>query len=273
MKTIYKVLASDGTPCHGGSGKWFMPKGKRPGKWMPAIKDIQPCARGYHFVNLEQLPTWLGPTLYEVEVRGQVIHLADKSVAEQARLIRKVEIWNDKTLRLFAADCAEHVLGIYERVCPKDDRPRKAIQAARDFANGLIDRNAAHAAANAASYAAAYAAANAANAAYSAAKAANAAYYAAEAASAAAEAASYAANAQCCRNAYSADYSATNAANAAYSAAEASYAASYAANAQCCRNAYSADSAANAAYSAAEAADAAEKEWQFKRLKHYLGVA
>ena len=248
MKTIYKVLASDGTPCHGGSGKWFMPKGKRPGKWMPAIKDIQPCARGYHFVNLEQLPTWLGPTLYEVEVRGQVTHLADKSVAEQARLIRKVEIWNDKTLRLFAADCAEHVLGIYERVCPKDDRPRKAIQAARDFANGLIDRNAAHAAANAA---------------YSAAEAA----YSADAA--------YAANAQCCRNAYSADYSAASyaASSAAYSAAEAAdaYAASYAA--------YDAAEAAEAAYAAsyyadpADAADAAEKEWQFKRLKHYLGVA
>ena len=230
MKTIYKVLASDGTPCHGGSGKWFMPKGKRPGKWMPAIKDIQPCARGYHFVNLEQLPTWLGPTLYEVEVRGQVTHLADKSVAEQARLIRKVEIWNDKTLRLFAADCAEHVLGIYERVCPKDDRPRKAIQAARDFANGLIDRNAAHAAANAA-------------------------YSAAEAAYAASYAASYAA------------------ANAAYSAAEAAYSAdaAYAANAQCCRNAYSADYSAASYY--ADPADAAEKEWQFKRLKHYLGVA
>ena len=243
MKTIYKVLASDGTPCHGGSGKWFMPKGKRPGKWMPAIKDIQPCARGYHFVNLEQLPTWLGPTLYEVEVRGQVTHLADKSVAEQARLIRKVEIWNDKTLRLFAADCAEHVLGIYERVCPKDDRPRKAIQAARDFANGLIDRNAAHAAAHAA-----HAAANAAYSAYSAAEAAYAASYAA----------SYAA------------------ANAAYSAAEAAYSAdaAYAANAQCCRNAYSADYSAASYYAdPADAADAAEKEWQFKRLKHYLGVA
>ena len=222
MKTIYKVLASDGTPCHGGSGKWFMPKGKRPGKWMPAIKDIQPCARGYHFVNLEQLPTWLGPTLYEVEVRGQVTHLADKSVAEQARLIRKVEIWNDKTLRLFAADCAEHVLGIYERVCPKDDRPRKAIQAARDFANGLIDRNAAHAA-----YAASYAA--------------YAASYAAEAAYSAAEAA------------YAASYA------AAYAASYAAYAASYAA--------YAADYSADAAYAAAE------KEWQFKRLKHYLGVA
>ena len=237
MKTIYKVLASDGTPCHGGSGKWFMPKGKRPGKWMPAIKDIQPCARGYHFVNLEQLPTWLGPTLYEVEVRGQVTHLADKSVAEQARLIRKVEIWNDKTLRLFAADCAEHVLGIYERVCPKDDRPRKAIQAARDFANGLIDRNAAHAAANAA-------------------------YSAAEAAYAASYAASYAAA--------NASYAA---AEAAHAAAEAAYSAdaAYAANAQCCRNAYSADYSAASYY--ADPADAAEKEWQFKRLKHYLGVA
>ena len=111
--TYYKVLAADGvSPQHGGSGKWFIPKGKRMGKWMPAIKDIQPCARGYHFVNIEQLPQWIGPTLYEIEVRGQVIHEADKSVAEQARLIRKVETWNAKNLRLYAADCAKRVLGL-----------------------------------------------------------------------------------------------------------------------------------------------------------------
>jgi hypothetical protein len=179
--TYYKVLAADGvSPQHGGSGKWFIPKGKRVGKWMPAIKDIQPCTRGYHFVNIEQLPHWLGPTLYEIEVRGQVIHEADKSVAEQARLVRKVETWNDKTLRLFAADCAERVLGLYEKQYPNDDRPCKAIQAARDFANGLINKDAANAAANAA-----YAAANAA---YAAANAADA-YAAANAASAAANAA------------------------------------------------------------------------------------
>ena len=180
--TYYKVLAEDGiSPQHGGSGKWFIPKGKRVGKWMPAIKGIRPCARGYHFVNIEQLPQWLGPTLYEIEVRGQVIHQADKSVAEQARLVRKVETWNDKTLRLFAADCAERVLGLYEKQYPNDDRPCKAIQAARDFANGLINKDAAYAAANAAyaAYAAAYAAANAVDA------AANAAYAAANAAAAA----------------------------------------------------------------------------------------
>ena len=193
--TYYKVLAADGvSPQHCGSGKWFIPKGKRMGKWMPAIKDIQPCIRGYHFVNIEQLPQWLGPTLYEIEVRGQIIHEADKSVAEQARLIRKVETWNNKTLRLYAADCAERVLGLYEKQYPKDDRPRKAIQAARDFANGLITKDAVNAAYGWAAANAAYAAPNAA------AYAANAAY-----------AATYAANA-------------ANAANAAYAAKCAAYA-------------------------------------------------
>jgi len=163
--TYYKVLAVDGvSPQHGGSGKWFIPKGKRIGKWMPAIKDIRPCERGYHFVNIEQLPRWIGPTLYEIEVRGQVIHEEYKSVAEQARLIRKVETWNNKTLRLYAADCAERVLGLYEKQYPEDDRPCKAIQAARDFANGLINKDAAANAADAAYAANVANAANAANA-------------------------------------------------------------------------------------------------------------
>ena len=45
---------------------------------------------------------------------------------------------SDKDLRLFAAHCAELVLPIYEEQYPTDDRARKAIQAAKDFANGLI---------------------------------------------------------------------------------------------------------------------------------------
>ena len=243
--TYYKVLAADGVSSyHGGLGKWFIPKGKRIGKWMPAIKDIRPCERGYHFVNIEQLPQWLGPTLYEIEVRGQIIHQADKSVAEQARLIRKVETWNDKTLRLYAADCAERVLGLYEKQYPKDDRPRKAIQAARDFANGLITKDAAAKAATNAAYAAACA-----NGAYAAVNAAfKAAYYAAAASYAAASAAA------------AAGYAAANGVDAAYTtAAGASYAA------------YTAAAAAGyAAANGVDAAYAAEKTWQMERLKHYL---
>ena len=43
---------------------------------------------------------------------------------------------SDKDLRLFACDCAEHVLGIFEEKYPKDKRPRECIAMARRFANG-----------------------------------------------------------------------------------------------------------------------------------------
>jgi hypothetical protein len=101
--------------------------------------------------------------------------------------------------RNLACDFAESVLGIFEKRRPGDDRPRKAIEAARGFASGTVSheemqgaRAAAAAAAAAAADAAAYAAAAAA--AYAAAAAADAAAYAADAAAyAAADAAAAAA--------------------------------------------------------------------------------
>ena len=39
-------------------------------------------------------------------------------------------------LALWAADCAEHVLEHFERVCPTDARPRRAIELARSWASG-----------------------------------------------------------------------------------------------------------------------------------------
>ena len=91
-------------------------------------------------------------------------------------------------IRHLAADCAERVLHIFEIEYPEDKRPREAIQAARDFADGKITKDEMAAAASAA--AAAYASASAAAAAY-----AYAAYaaYAAAAAYAAYAAAAYAA--------------------------------------------------------------------------------
>ncbi len=42
------------------------------------------------------------------------------------------------SLALWAADCAEHVLPHFEEKYPKDDRPRKAIEAARAWTRGEI---------------------------------------------------------------------------------------------------------------------------------------
>ena len=42
--------------------------------------------------------------------------------------------------RLIAADFAEHVLPLFEAEYPDDDRPRKAIEAARAYARGEITK-------------------------------------------------------------------------------------------------------------------------------------
>ena len=158
MVTLYKVLDTDGRPFHGGTGTWHLPKGSRPGKWMPAIPDPIPCVRGYHVCDgPADVLHWLGPVIYEVEVRGTQIRHDCKTVAEQARLVRRVDGWNERTAWMFAADCAEAVLPIFERERPEDDRPRKAIEAARAYARGEIG-DAAKAAAGAAAWDAAGAA-------------------------------------------------------------------------------------------------------------------
>jgi hypothetical protein len=41
-------------------------------------------------------------------------------------------------LALWAADCAEHVLPLFERERPEDDRPRRAIVAGRAWARGEV---------------------------------------------------------------------------------------------------------------------------------------
>jgi hypothetical protein len=59
-----------------------------------------------------------------------------------------------RLLALWAAECAEHVLGLFEAARPDDPRPRKAIEAARAWARGDLALGLAKAAAGAANTAA-----------------------------------------------------------------------------------------------------------------------
>ncbi|MBU6231505.1 hypothetical protein KGP36_02450 [Patescibacteria group bacterium] len=127
-------------------------------------------------------------------------------------MLRRTDKWDKPMMVKIAIACAEQVLGIYETRQPGDDRPRKAIEAAKAYLADPSEKNrekarksaaaAAYAAAAAAAYAAyaaaypAYAAAAADDAADAAAYAAYAAAYPAYAAAAAddaADAAAYAA--------------------------------------------------------------------------------
>lgn len=55
-----------------------------------------------------------------------------------------------RLLAMWAADCAEHVLHLFEEARPEDDRPRQAIERARAWARGEISMTRAREAAYAA---------------------------------------------------------------------------------------------------------------------------
>ena len=136
---MYKITGKNGRCCNGGTGQWHLPTETGPGDWMPEIEgDLLPCENGYHLCRPQDLVQWFGEAIDEAEYKGDVVEDDNKVVVRKARLICRCENWNERTARLFAADCAEHVIHIFEREYPGDKRPRQAIQATRDFANSKI---------------------------------------------------------------------------------------------------------------------------------------
>jgi len=162
---LYKVTAEDGIPNIAATDfRWSVPNGK-PGEWMKVTGGLVPCEHGLHLCRRGDLVEWLGPVIYEAEARGAVIVDESKIVVSEARLIRRLDTWSERTARLFAADCAEHVLDALEDRYPSDPRSRNAIAVARRFANGQATQDelaAARDAAWAAAWAAAWDAARAA---------------------------------------------------------------------------------------------------------------
>jgi len=80
--------------------------------------------------------------------------LVTKKSACLQPLAELIEKQKHKTLVLWSIECAERVLSIFEEKYPQDERPRKAIDAAKAWARGdikmLVAKKAAHTTHNAA---------------------------------------------------------------------------------------------------------------------------
>ena len=142
--TLYKITGPNGEPLHGGSGLWHLPTKGKPGKWMPKLDHVKACRSGYHLVTAIGIVEWLPHApqtgvLWLAEGRGASDGDGSKTAFAQARLVKKIGILDEVSMRLAAADIAERVLPLFLKHRPNDDRPAKAIQAARDFAHGKID--------------------------------------------------------------------------------------------------------------------------------------
>src|SRR5574343_301003 len=166
------------------------------GKW--ETTECERLCEGFNCSNriMDAMRYVSGEILAEVESSGKCFEDDSKSTHEKMRIVNAWNWRKEDSVKL-AIYVAEMVIHIFEDKNPYDDRPRKAIEAAKSWLAGKSAYAAAYAYA-AAKAAYANAAANAANAAaYAANAAADAAYAAVDAAyaNAAANAAAYAANA------------------------------------------------------------------------------
>ncbi len=104
----FKAMLENGLTRYERPG-WYLPKGSRPGKWMPKIATLELCASGYHVCTVDQLREWIAPAIYVVEVRVEHVEDRSKSAWQQARLVRRVEGWGMDQMVEWAKRCAGHV--------------------------------------------------------------------------------------------------------------------------------------------------------------------
>jgi hypothetical protein len=139
--TLYKSLKNNNcSPYAGFDFTPYLPKNGKPGRWLPKVANLELCISGYHGCKDGDILEYLRDNIYEIETRGKVLDGDDKFTAQQIRLVRKCEGWNEVTARLFACNCAAHVLHIFEKKYPEDKRPRECIEMARKFARGKATR-------------------------------------------------------------------------------------------------------------------------------------
>ena len=162
---LYKFLTAERRSPNG-TGRWTV------NRWRSVRGELVACSNGLHATTADNLLPFFDKQLWRVEIVDEYLWHTDsmgrKLVARRMRIVERIESWNGRTARLFAADCAERVLPLFEARSPGDTRPREAIAVVRRFANGdatrdelAAARDAAEAAAGVAAWDAAEAAAGA----------------------------------------------------------------------------------------------------------------
>ena len=113
----YKFLRSDGTSPFTRFG-WPLPNGG-PGAWVDA--QVDPCKSGIHACRLADLPLWVGRTLYEIELGGEVVEDRMKLVASRGRLLRRIDAWDDRARDAYTRMCADRAHELAQSVSPPLD--------------------------------------------------------------------------------------------------------------------------------------------------------
>jgi hypothetical protein len=110
----YKFLRADGASVFTGY-RWALPNGG-PSDWVDA--PVEPCRSGIHACRIADLPFWAGPTLFEIELDGEVTESRSKLVASRGRLRRRVDAWEDEVRDAYTRMCADRAHELAFSVSP-----------------------------------------------------------------------------------------------------------------------------------------------------------
>jgi hypothetical protein len=130
----YKWIKKDMTSAHGNL-KWEL------GKWQKHDGGLSMCKAGFHACKtpLQSLEYIYGDRWFMVEYKGSIIKKDDKFVCTEMRLIKEIDV--KKVMLPLACICARRSLKHFEDKYPKDDRPRKAIEAAETYIKNPTEKN------------------------------------------------------------------------------------------------------------------------------------
>lgn len=103
--TYYKCLvAGSASPFSG--FRWDQPDVRVIGEWLHTDGDTDPCRRGIHACRREDLPLWLQPELWTIELAGEVVEGPLKVVATAGRLLDRVTAWDEVAAADYSLACA-----------------------------------------------------------------------------------------------------------------------------------------------------------------------
>ncbi|MEK7180307.1 MAG: putative immunity protein [Patescibacteria group bacterium] len=111
-------------------------------RWVHHDGKLDMCHTGLHCsLYPDQAFQYVsGEILAQVEIKGQSIIQNDKECWSDMKIV-KVWKWQKKDSVALAIYAAEQVIDIYEKEYPNDDRPRKAIEAAKAYLKDPTQKN------------------------------------------------------------------------------------------------------------------------------------
>jgi len=77
-----------------------------PGEWVAAEPGVVVCERGVHACRAEALPYWIDRELWGIELDGEIAESAYKVAAERARLLDRLETWDEAARVELGRACA-----------------------------------------------------------------------------------------------------------------------------------------------------------------------